>query len=214
MKPMLSLRSIGLVLAVLVPLSAPMIPPAAADADAEAFTQRLIDDSVKILSNADDATRLAKFRAFIGKYADASKAASFTLGIHRRSASDADVAAFTVAFKNYVSAVYEKRLAELTGQTLKVVGSIDNKPGDVTVNTVLVDPGAEEPLRVSFRLEGGGGNYHFVDIQVAGIWLSIDQRDQFAAFLSRNGGNVPALTADLTARAQQISADIASSPKN
>jgi phospholipid transport system substrate-binding protein len=192
-----------------MPFNSPTVRTAAADADAEAFAQHLVDESVRILNNTDDAARLAKFRAFIGKFADASKAAAFTLGAHRRSASDSDVAAFTHAFKDYVSAVYETRLVRLKGQTLKVVGSIDNKPGDVTVNTVLVDPGAAEPLRVAFRLLGSRGNYRFVDIQVAGVWLSVDQRDQFAALLSRKGGSVPALTADLTAQAQQLRASMA-----
>ena len=45
-----------------------------------------------------------------------------------------------------------------------------------------------------------------LDIQVEGIWLSIDQREQFAAFLSKNNGNIPRLTAHLQAQAQQIMA--------
>jgi phospholipid transport system substrate-binding protein len=74
---------------------------------------------------------------------------------------------------------------------------------------IVVDPNARNQLRVAFRLLGGGGSYRFVDIQVEGIWLSIEQREQFAGFLSQNGGNVPKLTAHLSAQAQQINSGMA-----
>ncbi len=182
------------------------VAPANAGADAEQFAQRLIDQGVGILRETSNPARRAKFRAFILQYADARKTALFTLGNYRRGASDTEIEAFVRAFTDYATAVYESRLDQYKGQTLKVTGSIDNKPGDVTVNMVVVDSSAAEPLRVAFRLLGAGGNYRFVDIQVAGIWLSIDQRDQFSAFLSQNSGSVARLTAHLGAQAQQIMA--------
>lgn len=178
--------------------------PALADRDAETFAQGLIDRGVGILRNSSDPQRRAKFREFILAYADARKTAMFTLGNYRRSASDADVEAFVRAFTDFATAVYESRLDQYKGQSLKVTGSIDNKPGDVTVNMVVVDPGVRDPLRVAFRLLGGNGNYRFVDVQVAGIWLSVEQRDQFASYLSQNGGSVPKLTAHLSSQARSI----------
>lgn len=179
--------------------------PALADRDAETFAQGLIDRGVAILRNTSDPQRRTKFRDFILTYADARKTAMFTLGNYRRGASEADVEAFVKAFTDYATAVYESRLDQYKGQSLKVTGSIDNKPGDVTVNMVVVDAGARgEPLRVAFRLLGGGGSYRFVDVQVSGIWLSVEQREQFAGYLSKNKGSVPALTAHLTAQARTI----------
>ncbi|MFM9864849.1 MAG: phospholipid-binding protein MlaC [Micropepsaceae bacterium] len=180
--------------------------PALADRDAEVFAQGLIDRGVGILRNTNDPQRRAKFSEFILNYADARKTAMFTLGNYRRGASEADVEAFVQAFTNFATAVYESRLDQYKGQTLKVTGSIDNKPGDVTVNMVVVDPGARDQLRVAFRVLGGNGSYRFVDIQVAGIWLSVEQRDQFAGYLSKNNGSIPALTAHLNAQARQIMA--------
>lgn len=183
--------------------------PALADREAEVFAQGLIDRGVSILRNTGDPQRRAKFREFILQYADARKTAMFTLGNYRRGASDADVEAFVGAFTDFATAVYESRLDQYKGQTLKVTGSIDNKPGDITVNMVVVDPGASEPLRVAFRVLGGGGSYRFVDIQVLGIWLSVEQRDQFAGYLSKNNGSVPSLTAHLNKQARQIMASSA-----
>ena len=185
------------------------VAPAYADADAERFAQGLIDRGVGILRNTADPQRRTKFREFILAYADARKTALFTLGNYRRGANDADVEAFVRAFTEFATAVYEARLDQYKGQTLKVTGSIDNKPGDVTVNMVVVDPAAREPLRVAFRLLGGNGAYKFVDVQVVGIWLSIEQKEQFAGFLSKNGGSIPRLTAHLQAQTQQLMAGVA-----
>jgi phospholipid transport system substrate-binding protein len=194
-------------LAVLVVAASWMsVGPANAGQDAEAFAQRLIDQGVGILRNTSDPARRTKFRDFITQYADARKTALFTLGNYRRGANDADLEDFVKAFTAYATAVYESRLDQYKGQTLKVVGSIDNKANDVTVNMIVVDPNATNPLRVAFRLLGGNNAYRFVDIQVEGIWLSIDQREQFAAFLSKNNGNIPRLTAHLQTQSQQIMA--------
>jgi phospholipid transport system substrate-binding protein len=180
--------------------------PALADRDAEAFTQGLVDRGVAILRNTGDPQRRAKFREFVLTYADSRKTALSTLGRYRVGASDADIEAFVGAFTEYATAVYESRLDQYKGQTLKVTNSVDNKPGDVTVWTVVVDPAAREPLKIGFRLLGANGNYRFVDVQVLGIWLSLEQHDQFASFLSKNNGSIPALTAHLNAQARTIMA--------
>lgn len=194
----------GLLAAMTVAISLSTINVAAASPDAETFAQRLIDQGVTILRNTSDPQRRTKFRDFISQYSDVRKTALFTLGSYRRGANEADVENFVKAFYEFAAATYESRLDQYKGQSMKVTGSIDNKPGDVTVNTIVVDKNAREPLRVGFRLLGGNSAYKFVDIQVEGIWLSVEQKDQFAAFLSQNGGNITRLTADLTARTTRI----------
>lgn len=178
--------------------------PAASGPDAEAFTQNLIDQGIAILRDTADPARRTKFRAFILQYADVQKTALFTLGNYRRTASETEVSDFVKAFQEFATATYESRLAQYKDQSLRVTGSIDNRPGDVTVNTIVVDRSAREPLRIAFRLLGGNSAYKFVDVQVEGIWLSVEQKEQFGAFLSQNSGKVPRLTADLNARAQRI----------
>ena len=172
--------------------------------DAEAFTQRLIDQGVQILRNTSDPGRKAKFRDFITQYADVRKTARFTLGNYARTSAPADVDTFVEAFKDYAVAIYETQLDKYKGESLKVVGSIDNKPGDYIVKTVVQDGSGGEAMRIDFRMSGGSGAYKFYDISVEGAWLGISQQEQFKSFLEQNRGSVPALTADLKARTQRI----------
>jgi len=182
-------------------------PLASANSDAEAFTKRLIDEGTSILRDNSGNDRREKFRRFISQYADVTWAAKFTLGSYGRGADKGDLDAFTDAFREYATAAYESNLDKYKGQTLKVTGSVDNKPGDVTVDTI-VDDGhggrGDNALRVSFRLFGTGGSYRFVDVRVEGAWLAQSQREQFNSILGRNGGSIPGLTTELTARTERI----------
>ena len=36
-----------------------------------------------------------------------------------------------------------------------------------------------------------------IDVAVAGVWLSIEERDQFSAFLSQHNNSIPALVQHL-----------------
>jgi phospholipid transport system substrate-binding protein len=179
----------------------------AASANPETFTQSLIDQGVAILSDSSGgvASRNSRFRSFLEQYADIRAAAMFTLGNYRRSASPAEIDDFAAAFKEYAIAIYEKRLEQYAGQTLKVTRSVTNKPGDFTVHAEEAGKG-QDALKVAFRLLGSEGSYRFVDVNVAGVWLSVEQRDQFSSFLSSNGGKVQLLTADLRRQANSIRA--------
>lgn len=174
---------------------------ARAATDAEQFTQGLIDKGLAILRDGGSA-RSSQFHQFALENLDVRKTALFALGSYKRNASEADVDAFVNAFRDYITAVYEVRLDEQKDKSLKVVNSLENKPGDVTVNSETT--GGREPVKIAFRLMGSSGNYKVVDVQVAGIWISIEQHDQFASMLSKNNGDVKALTAHLVAQTQRM----------
>ena len=180
--------------------------PASADDGARAFTQTLIDKGFAILRDTrmDKASRVAGFNAFIVEHMDTRKTALFTLGNYRRGAPDGVVDTFVEAFSAYSTAIYGTHLVDYAAATLRVTGDIANKPGDVTVMTVAEGGALREPLRIAFRLSADGGAYKITDVQVSGIWLSIEQRDQFASVLSQSRGDIASLTASLRDRASRM----------
>lgn len=188
------------------------VGPASAATPAESFVSANIDKGLQILNNrsASTAQRASQFQAFLENLTDIPRIAKFTLGAARRGASDADVAAFDAAFRSYAQAVYQSRLAQYTGQTLKVTGSVERNPGDFIVKTVLVDPAQsnQQPLVVEFRVLSDKGRMTVVDVSIAGVWLAIEERDQFAAFLSQHNGSIPALVQHLNQLTTQLRAKI------
>jgi ABC-type transporter MlaC component len=178
-------------------------PLAAANQDAEAFTQRTIDEGLSILR--EGSSKGSRFHDFILQHADATKAAMFTIGPYKNGASKSDLDAFVDAYREYQFALYARSLDKYKDKSLKVTGSVDNKPGDVTVNTIVQDGhSSDKALRVAFRLAAAGGSYKFTDVQVEGAWISQSQLEQFRAILNRNGGSIPALTSEIQAKTQHL----------
>lgn len=171
------------------------LPPSSA----ESFVQINVDKGLAILSNhriPDDARR-QQFRDFLTNLTDIKRIAMFTLGNARRTATPDQVNSFIDAFRDYAVAVYESRLNQYAGQSLKVTGATERAPGDFIVTTVLVDPLGQaknqEPIEVDFRVLADKGHMVVIDASVVGVWLAIEERDQFSAFLAQNNDSVPAL---------------------
>jgi phospholipid transport system substrate-binding protein len=202
-----SLGAIVMLFAFAAPAVAAASSPSSA---AESFVQTNVDKGLAILSNhriPDDARR-QQFRDFLTNLTDIKRIAMFTLGNARRTASPADVNAFVDAFRDYAVAVYESRLNQYAGQSLKVTGATERAPGDFIVTTVLVDPLGQaknqEPIEVDFRVLNDKGHLVVIDASVVGVWLAIEERDQFTAFLAQNNDSIPALVSHLKTLTEKL----------
>ena len=200
------------VLALAVLLAAPLVMarPAAAASVAEAFVGDNIHKGLEILNNKklNTAQRRDQFETFLLGLVDVRRIGLFTLGQYRRTAPPEDIEAFVAAFKNYAVAAYQSYFAKYSGQTLKVTGSTERSPTDFIVSTQLLDPGSSQPpLQVDFRVRTDTGRPVLVDVSVSGIWLSLEERDQFVAFLGQNGGSIRTLIAHLSELAASLKAN-------
>lgn len=182
---------------------------AAAATPAETFVSDNVQRGLAILNNhsLSEAQRRSQFEHFLLGLTDMKRIARFTLGQYRRGATDDQVDAFEQAFQNYATAVYQSYFNRYAGQTLQVTGSVSNGPGDEVVRTVMIDPNdhsGQQPLEVDFRVSTQGGKPVVLDFSVGGIWLAIEERDQFTAFLGQNGGDLKALITHLGELAKQF----------
>jgi phospholipid transport system substrate-binding protein len=180
-------------------------------AGAENYVGANVQRGLAILNNKSlpDAERRAQFRDFLTSLTDIRRIAVFTLGAARRTATPAETEAFVDAFRNYAVAVYESRLKAYAGQTLKVVGGREHGPGDFIVQTTLVDPTGRteqqgEPIEVDFRVDNSNGRFVVIDVAIAGVWLALEERDQFTAYLEENNGNVAGLINHLNGLAARL----------
>jgi len=174
------------------------MPAASAASPAEAFVDANVSKGLGILNNKGLSTeqRKAQFQTFILGLTDMHRIANFTLGQYRHGATPQDQDAFAAAFQNYAIAVYQSYFSKYSGQTLRVMGSQERAPGDTIVTTQMVDPNdqsGQQPLEVDFRVLTDNGRFVVIDFSVAGIWLAIEERDQFSSFLGQNGGSIPTL---------------------
>ena len=175
--------------------------PAAAANVAESFVDENIHKGLDILRDKKLTTtqRRDQFETLLLGLVDVRRIAVFTLGQYRRTAPPEDVDAFVSAFRNYAAAAYQSYFSRYTNQTPKVTGSTQRTPTDFIVQTQLIDPNSnQQPSEVDFRVRTDTGKPVLVDVAYQGIWLSLEQRDQFVAFLGQNNGNVRTLIAHLS----------------
>ena len=185
-------------------LAAPLLaaePAFAAANVAESFVDDNIHKGLDILRDKrlTVTQRRDQFETLLLGLVDVRRIALFTLGQYRRTAPPEDIEAFVNAFKNYAAAAYQSYFAKYTNQTLKVTGSTKRSDTDYIVQTLLVDPNSSQPpAEVDFRVRTDTGKPVLVDVAYQGIWLSLEQRDQFVAFLGQNNGSVRTLIAHLS----------------
>jgi phospholipid transport system substrate-binding protein len=205
-----AVRAHAVAAALILTVAALVAPVAQAATPAEAYVQENVQRGLTILNNhaLPDVQRRSEFRDFLTGLTDIRRIAMFTLGATRRTASPADVDIFVNAFRDYAVAVYESRLNQYAGQYLRVTGSTERNAGDYVVSTVLVDPNGksnnQEPIEVDFRVIGENGRFVVIDVSIVGVWLALEERDQFTGFLQQNNGNVRALAAHLQTLTQQL----------
>ncbi len=181
--------------------------PAGAATPAESYIEDNVRHGLAILNDKSltpDQTE-QRFLIFLDSLTDVRRIALFTLGSAASTASPSDVDAFVNAFRDYADAVDQSQLTEYSGETLKVTGSVERAPGDFIVNTVITEPnGRTTGSEVDFRVSSTGSRMVVTDVSVRGVWLALQERDQFAGFLSQHNNDVKALAEDLKQRASNI----------
>ncbi len=169
------------------------------DPAAEAFVRDEASRVLKILGDRSLSLAAKKeaFRTMIDQVADVPRITAFVLGRYRRTVTAQQYAQFASAFRTYADNVYESRLGQYRGQTLKVLGSIDRQPGDAVVSSEVAGPDGQG-TPVSWRvLRGADGRYRAVDVEVAGVWLAITEQQDFVSTLDNHNGDIGFLIAQL-----------------
>ena len=166
------------------------------DAEAEGFIQTQASRVLNVLNDHSmglDAKKQA-FRGMVDQVADVPRITGFVLGRYRRIVTPAQYADFSAAFREYANNVYESRLGQYSGQTLRVTGSVVRQPGDVVVSSD-VSGGSGAPTQVNWRvIRGADGRYKAVDVQVQGVWLAITEQQDFVSLtLDNHNGDINVL---------------------
>ncbi|MBW6416510.1 phospholipid-binding protein MlaC [Celeribacter sp. PS-C1] len=183
---------------VLAALGVSLISPQAAMAfsvsQAEALIGKAVNDINAIInSGKSEAAMYVDFERVLVRYADMPNIARSVLGPPARSASSAQLSAFTKAFQTYVARKYGSRFREFIGGKVQVNSTQQiNSVYDVRCTAILR---GEPPFAISFIVHDRAGK--FIDLQIEGISLLKSERAEIGAMLDRAGGNIDALTASL-----------------
>jgi phospholipid transport system substrate-binding protein len=187
----------GFTVSAVAALIAPALPAFALD---QAGASRLVGtvvDSINsvIASGKSEAAMIAEFERIFIRYSDVPTIARYALGVDARSASAAQMSAFTQSFTGYISRKYGKRFREFIGGRLEVQSAKPVK-SFYEVRTLAHIPGSS-PFDVTFLVSDQSGKDLFFNMFIEGVNLLLTERDEIGAMLDQRRGNLDQLIVDL-----------------
>ncbi|MGR3435569.1 MAG: MlaC/ttg2D family ABC transporter substrate-binding protein [Shimia sp.] len=170
--------------------------PAAALTDAEArrLVDRLVGDINRIIaSGRSEAAMISEFQRIFTTYADVPTIARSALGPAARTASSAQLNAYTNAFAGYIARRYGKRFREFQGGRIDVQNTRKIRNRQFEVQSVARLPG-QAPFALSFLVSDQSGSLKFFNMIIEGVNLLTAEATEVRALLDRNGGDIGRLT--------------------
>jgi phospholipid transport system substrate-binding protein len=169
----------------------------------EAEARRLIDSAVGDINKAINSGKTGSalyrdFETIFKRYADVPTIARSVLGPPARSATKAQMRAFTGAFTSYLARKYGKRFRDFKGSEIKVTGARKVKRFQEVRATAKLR--GQAPFNVAFMVSDRSGRDKFFDLLIEGISLLKAERSEVGAMLDRAGGNIDRLVEDLKRR--------------
>lgn len=178
--------------ALALPVSAATIDTKAAPAD---FVQAVGDNALEIVKQEQDTIRagdLKAINAMVDKhvlpYVNLEKTTRLAAGRYWRQASDQQKKDLVQAFMGTLVRTYSGAFKRVDSKsTLKILPFRgDPNADDVVVRSVLTQSNAPS-VNIDYRLENTPDGWRIYDLNVEGIWLIQNYRNQFAQQISQNG---------------------------
>ncbi len=126
---------------------------------------------------------LQQFEAIFARYSDVPVIARSVLGPAGRSASAAQVQAFTKAYQGYISRKYGRRFREFIGGRIEVEGARPVKSYYEVISTAYLQ--GEAPFDVRWHVSDKSGRTLFFNIIIEGVNLLSSERTEIGSHAGR-----------------------------
>ncbi|WP_095587325.1 MlaC/ttg2D family ABC transporter substrate-binding protein [Actibacterium ureilyticum] len=163
---------------------------------ARVLIDRLVGEINGVInSGKSESAMLRDFERVFSRYADVPIIARSALGVAARSASSAQLRAFTSAFQGYISRKYGRRFREFIGGRLEVQEARAVKSFYEVKTTAFLR--GSSPFEVIFLVSDKSGRDLFFNLYIEGVNMLATERTEIGAMLDRRKGDIDAVTQDL-----------------
>jgi len=145
-------------------------------------------------SNARGLVLHAKFKRLLATHANMNAVAIFALGPYRRKLPSNLKSRYQKLVKAYIAGLFVYYAGDFKGRKL-VIRSSRKSGKSVIIDSRIKFPGSTKPVK--WRVYRRGSRYRVTDVNIRGIWLSIQMRQKFTQILKRNKGDFRPLLAFL-----------------
>ena len=177
-------------------LAMPM-PAAALTVDqARALVGKAVADvNTTINSGKSAGAMYGDFERIFSRYADVPTIARSALGPAARSASRAQLAAFTTAYQSYIARKYGARFREFIGGQIEVTGARAVKSYFEVISVAKLR--GQSPFDLRWHVSDRSGKDLFFNIIIEGVNMLASERTEIGAMLDRRRGDIDGLIADM-----------------
>lgn len=166
--------------------------------EARGLVDRVVGDINKVInSGRSEGAMFGDFERIFAKYADVPVIARSALGVAARSASKAQMSAFTKAYQGYLARKYGKRFREFIGGKIEVTGAQPIKSYYEVISMAYLQ--GEAPFEVRWQVSDKSGKNLFFNIIIEGVNMLASERAEVGAMLDKRRGDLDAMIADLKA---------------
>lgn len=163
-------------------------------ADATGFVVRLGNALVAIIDGPGSyEEKKARLRPLIDQSVDVEGIGRFCLGRFWPTATPAQQAEYSRLFQDVLMNNIFGKIGEFKGVTFTPTTTTQREQ-DLLVGTTIRRPN-QQPNTVQWTVNQVRGQLKIVDVVAEGVSLRLTQRQDYAAYLQRNGNNVDALIA-------------------
>lgn len=173
------------------------LPVAALNVDqARALIDKVVAEVNAVISSGKSQEQMyPAFEQLFVRYADVATIARSALGVAARSASAAQMKAFTKAFQGYISRKYGRRFREFIGGKIEVNDARPLKSYYEVISTAYLK--GESPFEVRWHVSDKAGKNLFFNIIIEGVNMLASERTEIGSMLDKRRGDVDALIEDL-----------------
>ncbi len=136
----------------------------------------------------------AKFVRLLSTYANMDAVAVFALGRYRRKLPASKATKYKKLVKAYIAGLFVYYAKDFRGKGLKI-GTTRKSGRSNIINSKIVFGSSSKP--VIWRVYSRGNRHRVTDVNIRGVWLSIQMRQKFTQLLKRNHGDFDKLMAFL-----------------
>lgn len=178
--------------------------PAQAMEPAIQFISDLADKIItNVLTSQDsEEQKINYFRKEFTSALDLKSIGQFVLGRYWKAADTAQRDAFLDAFMEFATLTWADRFHMYNGQKIIFAGTRNAEGKQLYVDSKIMNNGT--PVEVIWRVRQKGDTFKIIDIIVEGVSMAMSYRNEYTAFLQKNGGDVSKLTAELEAKAKNF----------
>ena len=176
------------------PATQPAAPAATAPAlsqteEASSFARQMLKDATAALTKqgASEAQKIAAFQEVLKKSLALDVVGKFMLGESRKKMSAAQIARYDAAFPQYITRQYAEQFKDLVGRPMEVTEAKALNTKDTIVRAKIKRKDGSF-INVDWRVRKlKDGSLKMIDIIVSGVSIMLVKREEFSAYIAKNG---------------------------